>query len=97
MKNAKISKKISILMVFSVFVAVAMSFVSWLIYAVFAENYRDIKQQYYAVVSRQIVEDVENSVKNGKQIERFYGMDGVLTSMLEIVSTDTKQAAQLLQ
>lgn len=89
MKNAKISKKISILMVFSVFVAVAMSFVSWLIYAVFAENYRDIKQQYYAVVSRQIVEDVENSVKNGKQIERFYGMDGVLTSMLEIVSTDT--------
>lgn len=89
MKNTKISKKISILMVFSVFVAVAMSFVSWLIYAVFAENYRDIKQQYYAVVSRQIVEDVENSVKNGKQIERFYGMDGVLTSMLEIVSTDT--------
>lgn len=84
----KVSKSIWILTVFVVFIAVAMSFVSWLIYAVFSENYREIKQQYYAVVSRQIVEDIENSVKNGKQIERFYGMDKVLNNMLEIISTD---------
>jgi len=58
------SKKIWILGVFAVFIAIAMSFVSWLIYAVFEENYREIKQQYYAVVSYQIVEDIENSVKN---------------------------------
>ncbi len=85
----KASKKIWILGVFAIFVAIAMSFVSWLIYAVFEENYREIKQQYYAVVSHQIVEDIENSVKNGKQIERFYGMDNVLSNMLDIVSTDT--------
>ena len=84
----KVSKNIWILTVFVVFIAVAMSFVSWLIYAVFAENYREIKQQYYAVVSHQIVEDIENSVKNGKQIERFYGMDKVLNNMLDIISTD---------
>ncbi len=91
MKNSqkKASKKIWILGVFAVFIAIAMSFVSWLIYAVFEENYREIKQQYYAVVSYQIVEDIENSVKNGKQIERFYGMDSVLSDMLELVSTDT--------
>jgi len=83
------SKKIWILGVFAVFIAIAMSFVSWLIYAVFEENYREIKQQYYAVVSYQIVEDIENSVKNGKQIERFYGMDNVLSDMLELISTDT--------
>lgn len=88
-KNRRASKKIWILSVFAVFIAVAMSFVSWLIYAVFEENYRDIKQQYYAVVSHQIVEDIENSVKNGKQIERFYGMDNVLSDMLELISTDT--------
>lgn len=84
----KVSKNIWILTVFVVFIAVAMSFVSWLIYAVFAENYRDIKQQYYAVVSHQIVEDIENSVKNGKTIERFYGMDKVLNNMLDIISTE---------
>ena len=83
------SKKIWILGVFAVFIAIAMSFVSWLIYAVFEENYREIKQQYYAVVSYQIVEDIENSVKNGKQIERFYGMDNVLNDMLDLISTDT--------
>ena len=86
--GTKANKKIWILSVFAVFIAVAMSFVSWLIYAVFSENYRDIKQQYYSVVSRQIVEDIENSVKNGKQIDRFYGMDGVLNDMLDIVSTE---------
>lgn len=85
----KSNKKIWIFTVFAVFVAISMSFVSWLIYAVFAENYRDIKQQYYAVVSRQIVEDIENSVKNGKTIERFYGMDNVLNEMLELISTDS--------
>ena len=87
--NKKASKKIWILGVFAVFIAVAMSFVSWLIYAVFEESYREIKQQYYAVVSRQIVEDIENSVKNGKQIESFYGMDNVLGDMLRLVGTDT--------
>ena len=88
-KQRGASKKIWILGVFAVFIAIAMSFVSWLIYAVFEENYREIKQQYYAVVSRQIVDDIENSVKNGKQIERFYGMDNVLSDMLELISTDT--------
>lgn len=88
MNQKRIGKKISILVVFAIFIAAAMSFVSWLIYAVFAESYRDIKQQYYGVVSYQIVEDIENSVKNGKQIERFYGMDKVLNNMLEIISTD---------
>lgn len=88
-QRKKMSKKLSILAVFAVFIAVAMSFVSWLIYEVFAENYRGIKQQYYAVVSAQIVEDIENSVKNGKQIDRFYGMDNVLVDMLELISTET--------
>lgn len=88
-QQKRASKKIWILGVFAVFIAIAMSFVSWLIYAVFEENYREIKQQYYAVVSHQIVEDIENSVKNGKQIERFYGMDNVLGDMLDLISTDT--------
>ncbi|MGN0650194.1 MAG: MFS transporter [Oscillospiraceae bacterium] len=87
MKKTKVAKKIWILVVFSVFIAIAMSFVSWLIYAVFAESYRDIKQQYYSVVSRQVVEDIENSVKNGKDIERFYGMDKKLNNMLDLIST----------
>ncbi len=87
--NKKSNKKIWIFGVFAVFVAVSMSFVSWLIYAVFADNYRDIKQQYYAVVSKQIVEDIENSVKNGKTIERFYGMDNVLNEMLDLISSNT--------
>ena len=73
---------------FTVFIAIAMSFVSWLIYAVFSQSYREIKQQYYGVVSRQIVEDIENSIRNGKQIERFYGMDKVLGDMLGLISTE---------
>ena len=77
-----------VLTVFAAFIAIAMSFVSWLIYAVFSQSYREIKQQYYGVVSRQIVEDIENSIRNGKQIERFYGMDKVLSDMLAIISTD---------
>ena len=88
-KQRRVSKKLSILAVFAVFIAVAMSFVSWLIYAVFAENYRDVKQQYYAVVSGNIVENIENSVKNGKQLDRFYGMDNELSDMLELITTDT--------
>ena len=82
-KQKKASKKIWILSVFVVFIAIAMSFVSWLIYAVFSQSYREIKQQYYGVVSRQVVEDIENSIRNGKQIERFYGMDKVLNDMLK--------------
>lgn len=89
MSKIKVGKKIWILVVFAVFIAIAMSFVSWLIYAVFAESYRDIKQQYYSVVSRQVVEDIENSVKNGKDIEHFYGMDKKLNNMLDLISTDS--------
>ena len=89
MKKSRVGKKIWILVVFSVFIAIAMSFVSWLIYAVFAESYRDIKQQYYYVVSKQVVEDIENSVKNGKEIERFYGMDKKLNNMLDLISTSS--------
>ncbi len=88
-KQKRVSKKLAILLVFTIFIAVAMSFVSWLIYAVFSENYRDVKQQYYAVVSGNIVENIENSVKNGKQIDRFYGMDNELNEMLELITTDT--------
>lgn len=88
-QHRRASRKLSILAVFIIFIAVAMSFVSWLIYAVFAENYRDIKQQYYAVVSGNIVENIENSVKNGKQIDRFYGMDNELTEMLDLITTET--------
>ena len=88
-QHRRASRKLSILTVFIVFIAVAMSFVSWLIYAVFAENYRDIKQQYYAVVSGNIVENIENSVKNGKQIDRFYGMDNELNEMLDLIATET--------
>ena len=87
-KQKKASKKIWILSVFVVFIAIAMSFVSWLIYAVFSQSYREIKQQYYGVVSRQVVEDIENSIRNGKQIERFYGMDKVLNDMLKLISTE---------
>lgn len=88
-KEKKAGKKYWILTVFAVFIAIAMSFVSWLIYAVFSQSYREIKQQYYGVVSRQIVEDIENSIRNGKQIERFYGMDKVLNDMLSLISTET--------
>lgn len=84
----KVSKKIWILTVFALFVAISMSFVSWLIYAVFSQSYREIKQQYYGIVSRQIVEDIENSIRNGKEIERYYGMDKVLNDMLDLISTD---------
>ncbi len=87
-KEKRAGKKYWILTVFAAFIAIAMSFVSWLIYAVFSQSYREIKQQYYGVVSRQIVEDIENSIRNGKQIERFYGMDKVLSDMLAIISTD---------
>lgn len=86
--NKKVGKKIWILAVFALFAIVAMSFVSWLIYAVFSQSYREIKQQYYGIVSKQIVEDIENSIRNGKEIERFYGMDNVLDEMLGIISTD---------
>lgn len=86
--NQKISKKIWIFGMFAVFVTVAMLFVSWLIYAVFAENYRGIKQQYYSVVSGQIIGDIENSVRNGKRLESFYGIDAVLNDMLEMIGTD---------
>lgn len=84
----KIGKKIWILGMFTVFITVAMLFVSWLIYAAFADNYRGIKQQYYAVVSGQIIEDIENSVKNGKRIESFYGIDTVLNDMQKLIGTD---------
>ena len=52
-KEKRAGKKYWILTVFAAFIAIAMSFVSWLIYAVFSQSYREIKQQYYGVVSRQ--------------------------------------------
>lgn len=101
-KEKRAGKKYWILTVFAAFIAIAMSFVSWLIYAVFSQSYREIKQQYYGVVSRQIVEDIENSIRNGKQIERFYGMDKVLSDMLAIrafghvpgLDTDDRRASR---
>ena len=41
-KEKRAGKKYWILTVFAVFIAVAMSFVSWLIYAVFSQSYREI-------------------------------------------------------
>lgn len=84
----KIGKKIWVFGMFTVFITVAVLFVSWLMYAAFADNYRGIRQQYYAVVSRQIIEEIENSVKNGKRIESFYGIDAVLNDMLKLIGTD---------
>lgn len=84
----KIGKKIWVFGMFTVFITVAVLFVSWLMYAAFAGNYRGIRQQYYAVVSRQIIEEIENSVKNGKRIESFYGIDAVLNDMLKLIGTD---------
>lgn len=88
----KTSKKIWVFIVFSVFVAVAMAFVSWLVYVVFAENYCDIKRQSYAVVSEQVIDNIENSIKNGKEMKKFYGIKSILDNMLFLVNSDSVKA-----
>ena len=45
-KEKRAGKKYWILTVFAAFIAIAMSFVSWLIYAVFSQSYRDGSRYY---------------------------------------------------
>lgn len=66
-----------IILIFCVFILVALSLLSVVCYFSFDQNYREIKQQYYSAISGQIISEMETSIRYGKRIDRYYGIDQV--------------------
>lgn len=57
---------------------VMLSLLSLVCYLNFDQNYREVKQSTYALMSEQVISDLETSIQYGKRLDRYYGIDAVL-------------------
>lgn len=71
---------------FSLIITAAMFFVWWMSFSNFKVSYQDIKQEYYAVVTEQVVNEIETSVKYGKTLDSFYNIDSVFDEIHSFLS-----------
>lgn len=86
-KNAGGKKiKIWLFSMFSVLVILASFFFTWIIHSDFTSNYKEIQQQYYELTCGQLINNMENSIKYGKEIDRFYGMDTIFDDIYQYIS-----------
>ncbi len=67
----------TIVITFCVFLLGTLSLLSLLCYLSFDQNYREVKQSYYAAQCDQIISDMESGIKYGKSLERYYGIEDV--------------------
>lgn len=66
------------IMPFLVIALLSVCFLSIISYNLLLGSYYEIRSQYISVVNEQVIEEIETSVKFGKTLENYYGMDKIL-------------------
>lgn len=66
-----------VIAVFCLFLCITLSLLSLVCYLSFDQNYREIKQSYYSTLCGQVITEMETSVRYGKRIDRYYGIEDV--------------------
>ena len=69
----------TIAVTFCVMLLITLSLLSLICTLSFDQNYREVKQSYYATLCDQVIADMETSVSYGKSIEQYYGIDEVFS------------------
>ncbi|MGI5883636.1 MAG: MFS transporter [Candidatus Spyradocola sp.] len=67
----------TVIAIFCLFLFITLALVSLVCYLSFDQNYREIKQSYYAAMCEQVISDMETSISYGKRIDRYYGIEDV--------------------
>lgn len=73
-----------VIAVFCLFLCITLSLLSLVCYLSFDQNYREIKQSYYATLCGQVISDMETSIRYGKRIDRYYGIEDVFERTQEM-------------
>lgn len=87
MKKAKKSVK-DIIVTFCVFLLITLSLMSMICYFSFDQNYREVKQSYYATLCDQVITDMETSIEYGKSLDNYYGIEDVFARTQMIFDGD---------
>ncbi|MEG2439979.1 MAG: MFS transporter [Acetivibrio sp.] len=85
MKKIK-EKKNSIIFTISIFILLStfsIAFVGIMGYMNFKSNFKEIKEQLYGFLTSETIDEIENSLQYGKELENYYGAEKILNSMKE--------------
>lgn len=75
------------LLTFVVFAALAfgsLQFVAWISQMAFENTCIELQEQYIGTEVREVIDTIENSVNFGKELQNYYGMDGILERVCRI-------------
>lgn len=85
----------TIFLTFAAFLLVAAVLLTLICFLNFDQNYREVKQTYYAAQCDQIISDVETSLQYGKRLDHYFGIEEVLARTQALFDEDTVEAAVL--
>lgn len=69
--------------VFSLLSVFSISFLAVIGYLNFQSNFKDIQQQLYQFLTDTTIDEIENSLQFGKELDNYYGADKILTGLKE--------------
>lgn len=75
---------------FTVLIVTAFLFVWWMSSSDFEGSFREIKQQYYGVIEVQVVNEVETSIKYGKNLDSFYDVSSIFGKLTTLLPSHVK-------
>lgn len=81
-----------LILIFVALIVAAFLFVWWMSFSNFKSSYREIKQQYYSVVTGQVVSELEASIKYGKSLDSFYNINSVFAKLQALLPQHVKGA-----
>lgn len=82
-----------------VIAVLSISLLSVISYNILLGSYYDVRSQYISLVNEQVIEEIETSIRFGKNLDNYYGMDQMLEKateqlgdgyQIEILSTENR-------
>jgi len=84
------TKRRWLVITFTVIAIISFLFMWWMSSSSFKSSYNEIKEQYYAIISEQVVNEVESSVKYGKKLDSFYNINSIFNQVGVLLSQEFK-------
>ena len=63
---------------FLVIAILSVSLLSVISYNILLGSYYEVRSQYISLVNEQVIEEIETSIRFGKSLDNYYGMDQIL-------------------
>ena len=83
-------KFLGLLYIFIILMVASFGFVNWMSTSQFKQNYKEIKEQYYTVISNQMINKIQESLKYGKTIDSFYGINDIFNQFIAILGEENR-------